>query len=177
MSTRTGTETDIRVEGASSGADAAILFLRVIVGVLMIGHGTGKLFGWFNQNGLKGTEVFFKSVGYEPAHAFALADGIGEVVVGVLLIFGFLVPLAAAYLIGELINAAWVKSPKGFWVANGGYEYEVILMIVAIAITIAGTGAFAVDRNRNWFGNRVVGVVVAVVLGLIGAGVLAIIRK
>jgi putative oxidoreductase len=177
MSTRTGTETDKPVAGASSGADAAILFLRVIIGVLMIGHGTGKLFGWFNQSGLKGTEGFFKSIGYEPAHAFAIADGIGEVVVGVLLIFGFLVPLAAAYLIGELANAAWVKSPKGFWIANDGYEYEVVLMILVIGITIAGAGAYALDRNRNWFGNRVVGVVVAVVLGLIGAGVLAIIRK
>lgn len=177
MSTRTGTETDKRVEGASSGADAAILFLRVIVGVLMIAHGTGKLFGWFNQDGLKGTEGFFKSVGYEPAHALVVADGVGEVVVGVLLIFGFLVPLAAAYLIGELVNAAWVKSPKGFWVSHGGYEYEVLLMIAAITITVAGAGALAIDRNRNWFGNRVVGTVVAVVLGLIGAGVLAIIRK
>lgn len=177
MSTRTGTETDRRVEGASQGADAAILFLRVIVGVLMVAHGTGKLFGWFHQDGLKGTESFFKAMGYEPAHAFVIADGIGEVVVGVLLVVGFLVPLAAAYLIGELVNAAWVKSPKGFWVSHGGYEYEVILMIMVIGITIAGAGAYAMDRNRNWFGGRVGGVVVAVVLGLIGAGVLAIIRK
>lgn len=177
MSTRTGTQRDARVEGASTGADAAILFLRVIIGVLFVGHGTGKLFGWFNQSGIKGTEGFFTSIGYEPAHAFAIADGVGELVVGVLLIVGFLIPLASAYLIGEMINAAWVKSPKGFWISSDGYEYEVVLIILAIAIVIAGTGAYAIDRNRNWFGNRVGGVVVAVVLGLIGAGVLAIIRK
>lgn len=176
MSTRTSTEAEIRA-GASSGADAAILFVRVILGALFIAHGTGKLFGWFNQSGLKGTTAFFKSVGYEPAHGLVIFDGIAETLAGVALVVGFLVPLAAAGIIGDMINAAWVKSPKGFWISNGGYEYEFFLVITLLALSFAGTGMYAVDRNRNWFGGRVGNVVVTVVLGLIGGGILAYIRK
>src|SRR5947208_3517227 len=109
MSTRTGTETDRRVESASTSTAAHIFINRVIIGVLFVGHGLGKLFGWFDQSGIKGTTAFFKSVGFEPAHTFAIADGIMEVGAGVLLVLGFLVPLAAAGIIAELINAAWVK--------------------------------------------------------------------
>jgi putative oxidoreductase len=177
MSTRTGAETDKRVAGGSAGADAAITIVRVIVGALFVGHGTGKLFGWFGQGGLKGTGAFFKSVGYEPAHTLVIFDGIVEIAAGVLLVLGFLVPLAAAAIIGDMLNAAWVKSSDGFWIADNGFEYEFVLIITMIALTVAGTGAFAIDRNRDWFGNRTGGVAVAIILGLIGGGILAIIRK
>jgi putative oxidoreductase len=177
MSTRTGTETDNRAAGAAAGADAAIMLVRVIIGALFIGHGTGKLFGWFGQGGVKGTGAFFKSVGYQPAETLAILDGVVEVVAGLLLVLGLLVPLAAAAIIGDMLNAAWVKSADGFWVADNGFEYEFVLIITMIALTVAGTGAYAIDRNRNWFGNRTGNVAVAIVLGLIGGGILAIIRK
>jgi putative oxidoreductase len=177
VSTRTGTETDTRTAGASLGADAAILVIRVIIGALFIGHGTGKLFGWFGQGGIDKTAAFFRSVGYEPARQLTIFDGVVETVAGVLLVLGFLVPLAAAAIMGDMVNAAWVKSAMGFWTSTNGFEYEFFVIITMIALTVAGTGAFAIDRNRNWFGNRVGGVVVAVVLAAISGGALAFIRK
>jgi putative oxidoreductase len=177
MSTRTSIETDTRPAGAALGPDAAILVIRVIMGALFIGHGTGKLFGWFGQSGLKGAAAFLKSVGYEPAQPLAIFDGVMETVAGVLLIVGFLVPLAAAGIMGDMANAAWVKSSHGFWITTNGFEYEFFIIITMLALAVAGAGAFAIDRNRNWFGNRTGDLVVAVVLAAIGGGVLAFVRK
>ena len=33
-----------------------LLILRIVVGLLFIGHGTQKLFGWFGGGGPAGTE-------------------------------------------------------------------------------------------------------------------------
>jgi putative oxidoreductase len=35
--------------------ELGLLIVRVVVGVLLVGHGSQKLFGWFNGYGLKGT--------------------------------------------------------------------------------------------------------------------------
>lgn len=177
MTTRTATDTDTRAEARTSRADAAIFFIRVIIGALFIGHGTGKLFGWFGQGGINGTAAFFKSLGYQPAHQLAIFAGIAETVAGVLLVLGFLVPLAAGGIIGDMANAAWVKTPHGFWISGNGFEYEFFVVITMLALAAAGAGAFAVDRNRNWFGNRTVAVVIAVVLGAISGGVFAFLRR
>jgi putative oxidoreductase len=175
MTTRTGTETDTRAASTSSGAGAAILVIRVIIGALFIGHGTGKLFGWFGQS-TNGTVAFFKSVGYEPARELVMFAGVAETVAGVLLVLGLLVPLAAGGLMGDMANAAWVKSTHGFWIATQGFEYEFFIIITLLALTVAGAGAYAIDRNK-WFGNRAGGVVIAVVLAAISGGVFAFMRK
>ena len=40
-----------------------LLILRVVVGALMIGHGTQKLFGWFGGGGITGTAAALDRVG------------------------------------------------------------------------------------------------------------------
>jgi putative oxidoreductase len=177
MTTHAAADTDIRAETRPSRADGAIFFIRVVIGALFIGHGTGKLFGWFGQGGIAGTAKFFTSLGYEPAHELAIFAGVAETVAGVLLVLGFLVPLAAGGIIGDMINAGWIKTPHGFWISSNGFEYEFFVIITMLALAAAGAGAFAIDRNRNWFGNRTVAVVIAVVLGLISGGVFAFLRR
>jgi putative oxidoreductase len=159
------------------GADLGLLIVRVLVGGLFIGHGLGKLFGWFGQGGPNGTGAFFESVGYKPGKELAIVDGILELGAGAMLVAGFVIPLAAAIIIGDMMNAAWVKSAAGFWVADNGYEYEFVLIFVVLALTIAGAGAYSLDRDREWFRSRAGGVVVAVVLGLISGIVMLMIRE
>jgi putative oxidoreductase len=177
MSAATDSDTGRRRASTPLGADLGILFVRLIVGALFIGHGTGKLFGWFGQGGIQGTSKFFESVGYKPAHQLVIGAGIVEIAAGVLLIFGFLVPLAAAIIIGDMMNAAWVKSAHGFWTADQGFEYEFVLICVVLALAIAGPGALAIDRNREWFRNRLGGVLVAVVLGAASGIVMFMVRN
>jgi putative oxidoreductase len=176
MSAATESDTGRRSAGATLGSDLAILIVRIVVGVLFLGHGTGKLFGWFGQGGVKGTGAFFESVGYKPGETLAIFTGIIELAAGVLLILGFLVPLASAIIIGDMINASYVKSADGFWVADGGFEYELVLIFIMLALAVAGPGALAIDRNRDWFRSRTGGVVVAVVLGVLAGGVMVVYR-
>jgi putative oxidoreductase len=175
------TETRSRLRGRTTsvrvGPDLGLLVVRLIIGGLFMGHGTGKLFGWFGQGGPNGTGAFFESVGYKPGKELAIVDGILELGAGAMIVLGFMIPLAAAFIIGDMMNAAWVKSAMGFWIADNGYEYEFVLIFLMLTLTITGAGAYALDRNREWFRSRAGGVVVAVVLGLIGGIVMLMVRQ
>ena len=82
-----------------------LLVLRLVVGALFIGHGTQKLFGWFDGHGVEGTGGFMESLGYRPGKRYALLGGVAEAGGGLLLFLGLLTPLAAAAIIGMMINA------------------------------------------------------------------------
>jgi putative oxidoreductase len=176
MSTTTRSSSGQQVAGVTLGADLGILIVRLVIGVLFMGHGLGKLFGWFGQGGVEGTGAFFEQVGYSPGEQLAILTGIIELGAGLMLVLGFLMPLAAAIIIGDMMNAAWVKSSAGFWVADEGYEYEFVLIFLALALVIAGPGLYSIDRNREWFRSRAGGVAVAVVLGVVSGIVMLVIR-
>jgi putative oxidoreductase len=177
MGAATDPNTGRRSASVPLGTDFGILFVRVVVGALFMGHGLGKLFGWFGQGGVKGTGAFFESIGYKPGEELAIFTGIIEVAAGLLLVLGLLVPLAAAIIVGDMANAAWVKSAAGFWVVDEGFEYELVLIVVVLALALTGPGAFAIDHKRDWFGGRVGGFLVALVLGLVAGGVMAFVRE
>ncbi len=46
---------------------------RLVLGLLMVSHGTQKLFGWFGGYGLAGTGGFFETLGFRPGRTFAAA--------------------------------------------------------------------------------------------------------
>src|SRR5258708_21563801 len=46
--------------------DIGLLILRLVMGGLLVGHGSQKLFGWFSGPGLKGTAGFLESIGLKP---------------------------------------------------------------------------------------------------------------
>jgi putative oxidoreductase len=41
---------------------------------------------------------------------------------------------------------------NGFWVSNGGYEYNLVLWTVAAAVAATGPGRFSIDRALGWDG-------------------------
>jgi putative oxidoreductase len=127
-----------------------IAILRAVVGGLFIGHGLQKLLGKFGGAGLEGTGGFFEQLGLKPGKAHATAAGVAETGGGALLLAGAATPLAAAAVTGTMTVAIkTVHAPKGPWVADGGYEYNAVLMAAVFAITAAGPGALSVDR-RSW---------------------------
>ena len=123
--------------------------LRTVVGSLFVGHGTQKLFGWFGGHGLDGTAGFFENaLGLKPGKRHATAAGTSETLGGVLLALGALTPVAAGLITGTMITAIRkVHGPKGPWVTNGGYEYNLVLIAVMMALTEAGPGRPSVDAR------------------------------
>jgi putative oxidoreductase len=135
----------------SSAADWGLLLIRLTFGLLMAGHGAQKLFGLFGGGGLTATGKGFAALGYHPGDVFALIGGLSEFLGGLGLALGFLTPLAAAALIGVMINAmATVTGARGLWETDGGVEYSVCIAVVALAIAVIGPGRFAVDRFFRW---------------------------
>src|SRR5437868_7360628 len=124
-----------------------LLVLRLVVGALFIGHGTQKLFGWFGGYGLEGTGGFMESLGYRPGKRYAALGGVAEAGGGLLLFLGLLTPLAAAAIIGMMINAIFaVHIENGVWAQENGYEFPLVMAIAAGALALADGGAASVDK-------------------------------
>lgn len=128
-------------------ASIALVLLRVVVGLLFVGHGTQKLFGWFGGHGPEGTGGFLASLGYHPGKRHAVLAGLTEAGGGLLLALGFLTPLAVAAMVGVMVNAIGSAHWKqGLWVTDGGFEYPLVLAVIAAGVGLAGPGAYSVDH-------------------------------
>src|SRR4051794_31793085 len=132
--------------GQSSGMNFGQLAIRGVVGPLFVGHGAQKLFGWFDGHGIEGTGGFFESLGLAPGKRHATAAGVAETAGGALLTLGALTPVASSLISGTMITAirkAHIKN--GPWVTNGGYEYNLALIGLTLALAETGPGSPSVD--------------------------------
>jgi putative oxidoreductase len=124
----------------------ALPLLRLTMGLILVPHGCQKLFGWFGGLGFeKFTEIFDK-IGWHPAVFWVALVALTESVGGLLLAFGFLTRFAAAAILIFMLNAMWSTSAKGFFWAQGGMEYPLLIGIVALVFLIKGGGRFSVDH-------------------------------
>ncbi|MGH2903356.1 MAG: DoxX family protein [Solirubrobacteraceae bacterium] len=133
------------------------LLLRLVVGGLFVGHGTQKLFGWFGGNGLDATAQGFEQLGLRPGRQNAIAAGTAEAGGGTLLALGLATPLAASVLIATMLTAIHrVHVKNGPWVGDGGYEYNLVLILAALTLAELGPGALSLDgasgRERSGTG-------------------------
>jgi len=127
--------------------DTGLLLIRLVLGLLLVGHGTQKLFGWFGGHGLEGTGGFFEKLGYHPGKLWATVAGMSETGGGLLLALGLFTPLASAMIIGVMFNTVTsVHAKNGLWVTNGGFEYSLVVGAVAAMIAFGGPGAVALDN-------------------------------
>src|SRR5882672_2377034 len=123
-----------------------LLIIRVVLGLLLVGHGAQKLFGWFGGPGLAQTGAFFDSVGHRPGRRMAALAGLAEVSGGGLLALGLLTPLGAAIVVGVMLAAAAVHAPNGLWASTGGYELPGFYAVTATGLAFAGPGDLSLDH-------------------------------
>jgi putative oxidoreductase len=123
------------------------LAARALIGGLFVGHGTQKLAGWFGGPGLEGTQGMMTALNMHPAKRNALAAGITETAGGALLAAGLATPLAGAALIGTMVTAIRkVHIANGPWAANGGWEYNAVLIAAAALLAETGPGPVSLDH-------------------------------
>jgi putative oxidoreductase len=128
--------------------DIALLVLRLVLGGVFVAHGAQKLFGSFGGPGIEGTAGFHEQLGIKPAKPMAILAGLAEFVGGILVIAGFLTPLAALALIVVILK---VHLENGFFAASGGYEFNLVLIAVAAALLLVGSGAYGIDAALGIF--------------------------
>jgi putative oxidoreductase len=151
--------------------DIALLLLRLIVGLLLAGHGAQKLFGWFGGNGLKGFTGWLTSMGFHPAQGWALLAGICEFGGGLLFTLGLFSPLGSLAIGASMVMAiSRVHWPK-IWVSEGGIELALINLTVVAAVGIAGPGGISLDGALSTSlpaTIALIGVVVVLVVWIVG---------
>src|SRR3954454_16824856 len=121
-----------------SAVDLSLLILRLVVGGIFMIHGSQKMFGAFGGPGLKAVVEMFGGgpLGY--------LVSIGEFFGGVGLVFGFLSRFSAASLIVIMCGAiAMVHGKNGFF-GPTGFEYNLALIGLLLAILICGPGRLSI---------------------------------
>ncbi len=151
--------------------DLALFILRLVVGLLLAGHGAQKLFGWFGGPGRAGTTGWLGSIGFRPAHLWAwLVAGV-EFFGGLLFTLGLFSPLGSLGIAGSMLMAtSRVHWPK-LWASAGGFELPLVNLAVVIAVGIAGPGVISLDNafNTTLPGPlTVLGIIVLLALWIIG---------
>jgi putative oxidoreductase len=128
-------------------ADLGLLLLRLTLGAVFLAHGAQKAFGSFGGPGFEGASGFIGSLGFRPARMWAALAVGGELLAGLLLVLGLFTPLAGVLVLATMAVAiAKVHGPKGFFVQDGGFEYNLVLIIAAVAVAAVGPGAFSLDH-------------------------------
>ncbi|MEU2432577.1 DoxX family protein [Streptomyces sp. NPDC007861] len=156
--------------GAVGADDVGMLLLRLAVGLIMAGHGAQKLFGSFGGPGLEATGKGFAAMGYEPGVFFAALTGISELLGGLGLAVGLLTPLAAAAVIGVLMNAMSVAPQLSLWPAGPpSFAYPMLLSVAALTIAAVGPRRLSLDAFFPWRDGGWVPMAFALLLGGLGA--------
>jgi putative oxidoreductase len=149
--------------------DLALLVLRLVVGLLFVGHGAQKLFGVFGGGCLDATAGVFDSIGLRPGWLHARAAGTAEFLGGALIALGLFTPFAAAALIGVMAAAiVSVHGKNGIWNSNQGYEFNVVLIAAVFALAGIGAGAWSLDNAFGFDLHGVIWALAALAAGLIG---------
>lgn len=160
----------------ADGLNLALLLIRVVVGITLAAHGYNKFFG---GGRIPGTASWFDSMGMKPngrVHAILAAST--EMGAGILFALGLLTPLAAAGFVGLMVVAAWtVHRHNGFFIVKEGWEYNMVLAVVAVGIAVIGPGEYSLDwaLGLDFSFAPTIAFVMSAVLGLAGGiGLLAL---
>lgn len=127
-----------------------LLLVRLVVGLLFVGHGAQKLFGWFGGYGPKGTGGWMESIGIKPGIMMAVLAGLMEMVGGLLLTSGLFTPVAGLLIVLVLLGATFkVHIKNGLWITADGYEYPLVLISIVVALALIGAGPYSIDAWIN----------------------------
>ncbi|MFN0197663.1 MAG: DoxX family protein [Planctomycetaceae bacterium] len=122
-----------------SAIDFSLLAMRIIVGVIFAAHGAQKLFGAFGGPGLTEIVKMMGPIGYLVA--------VGECLGGAGIVVGFLTRFSAASNIVIMFGAiALAHGKNGFFLQNGGFEYNLALIGLLLPIMLIGPGKYSIGH-------------------------------
>ena len=133
-------------ERSSPYIDWALLILRLSLGVAFLAHGSQKLFPIFGGPRLAGFAEGLGNMGLHPPMLWAVLSSLAEFGGGLLVLIGLLTRFgAAAIAVNMLVAVKLVHLKNGFWASDHGYEYNLALIAMSLALVLAGAGALSLD--------------------------------
>ncbi|MHA6248098.1 DoxX family protein [Pontibacter sp. CAU 1760] len=131
----------------------SLTVLRVMLGLVILPHGAQKLLGWFGGGGPAAFLVGFENMTGLPGFLGWLVILI-EFVGSICLIFGFWTRIWAFSMLCLFIGIILtVHLPNGFFMnwsgklSGEGYEFHLLVIGMAWALTVGGGGALSLDRS------------------------------
>ena len=130
--------------------DHAYAALRVVTGLAFFYHGYDKVCNM----GVAKVAPFFGGVGIPLPELMAYLVSYGELAAGIGLILGLFTHWAAkistVIIIGAIGFVHWGASGGWFfgYGADGGYEYQLLLLAASIFFLVSGPGRFSLDTRR-----------------------------
>jgi putative oxidoreductase len=133
---------------SSNAADTGKLFLRLVLGLLILLHGLSKL-----MNGPGFVLGIVDKAGLPQAFGYLVY--VGEVVAPILLIVGFWTRLAAAVVAINMAFAVYLVHTSQLFTLNqqGGWALELqgMYFFVAVSIALLGAGRFSAGGTAGRF--------------------------
>lgn len=140
----------------------AAVFCRIALAAVFIPHGMDKLvrfepFGWEGPEAWVEEFTSLFTVSYVPEHykvLLAQISGWVEIVAALSCVLGLLVRVTMLPLMINIATAAALTTVKnGFWfthrldgVPAPGFEYHLVLLLIALGLLIGGAGSYSLDR-------------------------------
>jgi putative oxidoreductase len=126
----------------------AILPIRLALGAIFIGHGAQKVFGVWGGSGIQGFSQMLAGLGFSPVSFWAYLEAYVELLGGICLLLGAFSRTAATLVFILIVVAIYkVHFKNGFFLAQGGYEYNLLILAACLAVMIAGGGALALTKK------------------------------
>jgi putative oxidoreductase len=134
--------------GLYGGLQSLVLpLLRAGLGIILMAHGCQKLFGMFGGMGLTANAALFDRLGYQPGMFWGTLVGLTETIGGLLLVIGLFTRPAALSIVIFMIFSIHFTSAKGFFWSQGGMEYSILILLVALVFMIRGGGEYSLDSK------------------------------
>jgi putative oxidoreductase len=151
--------------------DTGLFLIRVVFGLMMVGHAGQKLFGWLGGYGLAGTAGYFEQLGFRPGKLFVTTASLTELVSGILVVLGLFGPIGPALMLSVMIVAAIsVHAHNGLFAMTSGIEVPLLYGSAATGLALIGFGTYSLDwalgLTELWTPTTSVG---ALGLGVLGA--------
>jgi len=122
--------------------NTGLLLLHGFLGGALVAHALQKLIVFR----FSGTTGYLRSLGLRAPQLLAAAAIANELVGGVLVGLGLLLPLGAALIASTMLVAARTDHRgKGWFITGAGAEYVVTNAVIAVALTALGDGRYSLD--------------------------------
>ncbi len=120
--------------------DGAAFVGRIALGAMFLAH------GWPKIKDIRKPMAFVKGTGWPGGETFAFLFTLLEFFGAIALIVGFLTQIVALLFVLEMLATAIFSKQKLGKKFMGGYELDVIYLLLALAVAVLGPGAWSLDR-------------------------------